>query len=320
MKKISVIIPMYNEEKVIDECYKRIKKVCDGLKDFEYELIFVNDGSRDNTFDLLKRKAKKDKNAKVISFSRNFGHQNAVTAALEMSCGDAVVIIDADMQDPPELIPDMINLWAEGNEVVYAKRKARKGESKFKILTAKMFYKTLKTLADVDIPLDTGDFRLVDRKVINVINKMPEHNKFYRGLFAWIGFRQIPIEYERDKRFAGKTNYSLKKMIKLALDGIIGFSSKPLKIVGGIGIIAIILSILILIYSLVSYIFNLNNLTPGWTSIMITVTFFSGMQLLAIWIMSEYIARIYDESKKRPEYIIDQMINFDENKDSNNNK
>lgn len=205
----------------------------------------------------------------------------------------------------------MLKYWEEGNEVIYGKRKTRKGESVFKLLTAKMFYKTLNMLSDVEIPKDTGDFRLVDRKVIDVINSMPEHNKFLRGLFSWVGFKQMPYEYERQERYAGKTKYPLKKMLKLASDGIISFSTKPLKIVGGLGILTIILSIGILIYSLISYIFNLNNLTPGWTSIMVAITLFSGVQLLSIWIIAEYIGRIFDDTQKRPEYIIDKTINIE---------
>ena len=253
----------------------------------------------------------KDKKVKVISFSRNFGHQAAVTAGIKEVTGDAIVIIDADLQDPPELIPDMLKYWEEGNDVIYGKRKTRKGESAFKLLTAKMFYKTLNALSDVEIPKDTGDFRLVDRKVIDTVNAMPEHNKFLRGLFSWVGFKQMAYEYERQERYAGKTKYPLKKMLKLASDGIMGFSTKPLKLVGGLGVFTILLSILILIYSLVSYAFNLNHLTAGWTSIMVAITLFSGVQLVSIWIIAEYIGRIYDEAKKRPEYIIEKKINIE---------
>lgn len=299
MHKVSVVVPMYYEEEVVNECYLRLKKVFFELQEYEYEFIFVNDGSRDKTLELLEKIAKKDEKAKVISFSRNFGHQCAVTAGLKFTTGDAVVIIDADMQDPPELIIDMIKLWEQGNEVIYAKRKVRKGESCFKLITAKMFYKVLDGLSDINIPQDTGDFRLADRKVIDVINNLPEHNKFLRGLFSWVGYKQIPIEYERQSRFAGETKYPLKKMIKLAIDGIISFSNKPLKILGVIGIFSIVISFIILIYSLISYIFKLNDLTAGWTSLMVTITFFSGVQLLSIWLMSEYISRIYDESKRK---------------------
>ncbi len=312
MKKISVVIPMYYEEEVAQECYNRTKKVLTNLENFEHEIIFVNDGSKDKTLEILEKIAKEDKCAKIISFSRNFGHQAAVTAGLKFVTGDCCLIIDSDMQDPPELLAQMLKLWEDGNEVIYAKRKIRKGESAFKLFTAKMFYKILNGLSDVDIPKDTGDFRLADRKVIDVINSMPEHNKFLRGLFSWVGFKQTPIEYERQERFAGKTKYPLKKMLKLASDGIISFSTKPLKLIGGIGLISIFISFVILIYALLSYVFNWNDLTSGWTSIMVAITFFAGVQLVSIWMMSEYIARIYDDTKKRPEYIIDKKINIEE--------
>ena len=311
MKKVSLVIPMYYEEEVAEECYKRVKEVLNSLENYEHEVVFVNDGSKDRTLEILENIAANDKNIKVVSFARNFGHQCAVTAGLKEVTGDAIVIIDADLQDPPELIPDMLKLWEDGNEVIYAKRKKRAGESAFKLFTAKMFYKALNGLSDVEIPKDTGDFRLVDKKVVDVINGLPEHNKFLRGLFSWVGFKQAPFEYERKERFAGKTKYPLKKMLKLASDGIISFSTKPLKIIGGIGIASIMVSFLVLLYAILSFIFKWNNLTAGWTSIMVAITFFAGVQLLSIWIISEYIARIYDESKGRPQYIIDKKINIE---------
>ena len=295
-QKISVIIPMYNEELVIEECYKRLKENITKLKKYDYELIFINDGSKDKTLEKIKELAKQDTNLKIVSFSRNFGHQAAVTAGLKEVTGDAIVIIDADLQDPPESIPDMVKLWEAGNEVIYGKRKSRKGESYFKLFTAKMFYKTLNALSDVEIPQDTGDFRLVDRKVVDTINKLPEHNKFLRGLFSWVGYKQVPYEYERQERFAEKTKYPLNKMLKL---------------VGALGIISIIISIAILLYALISYACKLNQLTAGWTSIMVAITFFAGVQLLSIWIISEYIGRIYEETKQRPQYIIKEKINIE---------
>lgn len=311
MKKISVVVPMYYEEEVAEECYKRLTGVLKSIQNYEYEIIFINDGSKDKTLSILEKIANEDKNVKVLSFSRNFGHQCAVTAGLKYVTGDAIVIIDADLQDPPELIPEMLKLWEDGNEVIYGKRKTREGESKFKLLTAKMFYNTLNALSDVDIPKDTGDFRLVDRKVVDVVNSLPEHNKFLRGLFSWVGFKQTPFEYERKERFAGKTKYPLKKMLKLASDGIIGFSTKPLKIVEGLGIFSIVMSFIILIYSLLSFAFSWHNLTAGWTSIMVTLTLLGGSILVSLGMIGEYIARIYDESKARPQYIIDKKINVD---------
>ena len=311
MKKISVVIPMYCEEEVADICYKRVVNNLKKLSDkYSYEIIFINDGSKDSTLEILKKIASNDDNVKIISFSRNFGHQAAVTAGIRNVKGDAVIIMDADLQDPPELFNGMIEKWEEGYEVVYGKRRTREGESIFKLLTAKMFYNTLNKLSEIEIPKDTGDFRLVDRKVIDVIATLPEHNKFLRGLFSWVGFNQYPYEYNRVNRVAGKTKYPFKKMFKLATDGILSFSVKPLKIVGAIGIFSVIVSIIILIYSIVSYMFKLNSLTPGWTSIMCTMTFIGGIILISLWMIGEYIARIYEESLGRPEYIIDELINF----------
>ena len=301
MKKISIIIPAYNEEEVAQECYNRLEEVLNKLNNYENEIIFINDGSKDKTLEILTKLANQNENVKIVSFSRNFGHQAAVTAGLKYVTGDVILIIDADLQDPPELLPEMLKLWEEGNEVIYGERKTREGESRFKLFTAKMFYKTLNALSDVEIPKNTGDFRLVDRKVVDTINSLPEHNKFLRGLFSWVGYRQYAFKYERKERFAGKTKYPLKKMLKLAADGIIGFSTKPLKILGGLGFISIIISFIILIYSLLSFAFEWNNLEAGWTSIMVSITFFAGVQLLSIWVLSEYIGRIYDETKNRPQ-------------------
>ena len=311
MKKISVVILMYCEEEVADICYNRVVSNLKKLSDrYSYEVIFINDGSKDSTLKILKKIASNDDNVKIISFSRNFGHQAAVTAGIRNVTGDAIIIMDADLQDPPELFEGMIEKWEEGYEVVYGKRKSREGESIFKLLTARMFYNTLNKLSEIEIPKDTGDFRLVDRKVIDVIAALPEHNKLLRGLFSWVGFNQYAYEYNRVNRVAGKTKYPFKKMFKLATDGILSFSAKPLKIVGAIGIFSVIVSIIILIYSIVSYMFKLNSLTPGWTSIMCTMTFIGGIILISLWMIGEYIARIYEESLGRPEYIIDELINF----------
>ena len=312
MKKISVVIPMYYEEQVAEECYERVSKVLYDLRDsYDYEILFINDGSKDNTLSILENIAKEDSKIKVISFSRNFGHQAAVTAGLKFVTGDCVVIIDADLQDPPELIPDMVKEWEKGYDVIYGKRKKRDGESVFKLLTAKAFYQTLNKLSDIEIPKDTGDFRLADRKVIDVINSLPEHKNFLRGLFSWTGFKQEPLEYERKERFAGTTKYPLKKMLKLATDGILSFSIKPLKLVGGLGILSVVISIIILIYAILSFAFKWNNITPGWTSIMCTLTFMGGIILISLWMMGEYIGRIYDEVRGRPQYVIEKTINID---------
>ena len=304
MKKISVVVPMYYEEEMVNTCYKELIKVLTSLKDYDYEIIFINDGSQDKTLSLLTKIAKKDKKVKIISLSRNFGHQAAVSAGLKYTTGDAILIIDADLQDPPKVIPDMLKLWEKGYEVIYGRRLLRKGESFFKLFTAKMYYKVLNHLSTVNIPKDTGDFRLVDKKVVEVINSLPEHNRFLRGLFSFAGFKQIEFLYERDKRYAGKTKYTLKKMLRLSSDGIIGFSDNPLSFVFTISfiffIIAIISLILLFIYPKKYLIFLLICLLNFNTSIVI----------FCLWILSLYIRRIYDEVRNRPTYIIDKTINI----------
>ena len=316
-KKLSVIVPMYYEEKVAYEFYNRLKKVVEKI-DFDYEIIFINDGSKDNTLIILKGIANEDLNVRIIDFSRNFGHQVAVTAGILNCKGDLAVVIDADLQDPPELIVDMIKQWEKGFDVVYAKRKTRKGESKFKLITAKYFYKVLSNLADIEIPRDTGDFRLIDKKVIESFKEMPERNRFIRGMISWIGFKQTFVEYNRDERFAGETKYPLKKMIKFATDGIISFSSKPLKVMSSLGILTLVISFVILVYSIISKLYG--NTSSGWTSIMCVLVFFSGVQLVSLGIIGEYIARIYDESKNRPLYLINEMVNFKQEEKLNENK
>ena len=309
MKKLSIIVPMYYEEDVAYECYTRLKNVLETLKNFTYEIIFIDDGSKDRTLEILKEISNNNSSVKILSFSRNFGHQCAVTAGLQYATGDAIIILDADLQDPPELIPDMILKWEEGYEVIYGKRKVREGESPFKLLSAKLFYQTLNKLSDTAIPKDTGDFRLIDKKVVDAINALPEHNKFLRGLFSWVGYNQYPYEYERKERFAGKTKYSLNKMLKLAEDGIISFSKKPLKIISFFANVLMLISITVFTY--IIYIFLCNSHLIIWDLIIIDLILFIGSLLLhAINIQSKYISRIYDESLKRPQYIIKEKINF----------
>lgn len=305
---ISVIAPIYNEEKNIFELYRRIKEVLLQI-DNNYEIMFVNDGSKDNSISLIKQLAEKDDKVKYIDFSRNFGHQIAVTAGIDAVCGERIVIIDSDLQDPPELILEMIKKHKEGYQVVYARRKTRKGETFFKKFTAKMFYRTLSKLTSVDIPLDTGDFRLIDRKVAEELKKMPEPNKFLRGQIAWIGFKQTFVEFERDPRLHGTTGYPLKKMLKFALDGITAFSDAPLKFASTIGFIMSGLSLVIILYAILSYFFS-GSLMSGWTSLMITITFLGGIQLLSLGIIGEYISRVIQNVRRRQLYIVqDSNVN-----------
>lgn len=315
-KLISVVVPMYFEEEVARTCYERLTHVMSNIPGYTYELIFVNDGSTDQTLPILCEIASQDSATKVVSFSRNFGHQAAVSCGIDYATGDAVVIIDADLQDPPELIPDMVKLWEQGYDVVYGQRKKRNGENFFKLATAKMFYRILNMLSDVSIPVDTGDFRLIDKKVANVLRNLPEHNRFLRGLIAWSGFNQIPLLYERDERLAGTTKYPLKKMLKFALDGIISFSAKPLKMIMSLGVFSVIIALIILIYALISLFIPSLGAVPGWTSIMVTVTFLGGVQLISVGVLGEYIGRMYDENKGRPLYIVNKTYNFDDSQDN----
>ncbi len=308
-KKISVVIPAYFEELVIEACYNRLTAA---LENFDFELIFVDDGSKDNTLIILKALAVKDARVKVISFSKNFGHQSAVTAGLHFAKGDAVVIIDADLQDPPELIPDMIALWQDGNDVVYAKRKKRKGESLFKRISAKVFYRLLHVFSDTHIPEDTGDFRLMDRKVVDAFNAMGEHNRFIRGMVAWLGYKQVPLEYVREKRYAGKTKYTLKKMMSLSYNAIFSFSVTPIKFIKSLGLMTLLFAFGVIVYVLVSK--GTGNAIPGWSSLMIVTTVLMGVQLFSMGILGEYIARTYEEARKRPIYLIDEKINIEENR------
>lgn len=300
--KLSIIIPIYNEQGNIDRLINRLKGVVSQLN-IECEYIFINDGSKDDSINIIKNLAKIDSSVKFINFSRNFGHQIAVTAGLDKSKGDRIVIIDADLQDPPELIIEMFKKMDDGYEVVYAKRKARKGESWMKKITARMFYRILKAITSVNIPVDTGDFRIVDRKIVDVLKQMPEQQKFLRGQISWIGFNQTYVEYERDERNAGETGYTYKKMIRLALDGITSFSNFPLKFASICGFVVSGIAFLVGLYALYSR-FISGDYVEGWTSIIISVLFLGGIQLISIGIIGEYISRLSSNVRNRPLYII----------------
>lgn len=297
----SVVVPLYNEEEVINETYKRLKSIMDSTNE-SYEIIFVNDGSKDNTLELAREICKNDSNIKLISFSRNFGHQIAITAGMDNSCGKAVIVIDADLQDPPEVILEMIKKWKEGYEVVYGKRIKREGETFFKKFTASVFYRFLNKMTDINMPVDTGDFRLIDRKVCDALKSTPEHNRYVRGLVSWVGFKQTGVEFVRQERFAGETKYPLKKMLKLAFDAITSFSHKPLKIAAYFGSILSLISIIYLLFTLC------NGLIGG--TILSLLFLINGIILTALGVIGEYIGRIYDEVKGRPLYIISEKEGF----------
>jgi len=306
----SVVVPVYNEELVVNETYKRLKATMDKTGK-TYEIIFVNDGSRDETARLVKDICDKDHNVKFIDFSRNFGHQLAITAGMDYASGDAIVVIDADLQDPPEVIPKMLEKWEEGYDVVYGKRIKRHGETFFKKFTAKCFYRLLRHMTDVDIPVDTGDFRLIDRKVCDALKNVNERNRYVRGIISWLGFRQTGVEFERDKRFAGETKYPLKKMLKFAFDAIASFSYKPLKLASYTGVVISCLSFLYLLYVLYKGLFT-DDTVSGWASTIAVSLFFNGIILIMLGIIGGYIGRIYDEVKGRPLYIVKDTININE--------
>lgn len=309
----SIIIPMYNEEEVIKETYYRLTRVMDQSNE-SYELLFVNDGSWDRSAAIIAELAQTDKNIRLIDFSRNFGHQIAVTAGMDYAQGQAIVIIDADLQDPPEVIPRMLEKWREGYDVVYGKRLKRHGETFFKKVTAFLFYRILGALTDDNIPRDTGDFRLIDRQVCDTMKKLNEKNRFLRGMVNWVGFKQTAVEYVRDQRWAGETKYPLKKMLKLASDGILSFSYKPLKLATYIGFLLSVSGFIYLLYVLYQRLFTENTLA-GWASIIAVNLVFNGITLLILGILGEYVGRIYEEVKDRPLYIVKEVVGFQEDEE-----
>jgi polyisoprenyl-phosphate glycosyltransferase len=307
--QISIIIPCFNEEKVLRDTYRRLTGVMAGLIDWDYELIFVDDGSADGTPVILKDIARTDSHVNVLKFSRNFGHQPAVSAGIRCCRGDLAVIIDADLQDPPEVIPSMVKeLQQSGANVVYGVRKKRKGETIFKRATAALFYHILSKLSEVPLPVNAGDFRLIDRKVINAFNSLEENNKYIRGLISWMGFRQVPFYYDRDPRFAGDTKYTLRKMLKFASTGIFYFSKKPLKLASTFGFLSVVVGLLLSLWIFFNKLLNPQFSVSGWTSLMLLVIYFGGVQLLTIGILGQYIGSLFDEIKRRPEYILDEEI------------
>lgn len=301
--RLSIVVPVYNEELIIPELVRRMVAAAGAITP-EYEIIFVNDGSRDSSLSQLIEACKDSPRLHYINFSRNFGHQIAITAGMDYASGEAIVTIDGDLQDPPELIAEMYREFQSGYKVIYAKRKARKGETLFKRFTARAFYRILARLVSFEIPLDVGDFRLISRDVLDYLKQMKEYDKYLRGQIAWLGFRSTYVYFDRDERKFGKTNYPFKKMLRLAFNGITAFSDSPLKWATSLGFIVCGVSFLIGIYALYSYFIG-HNTVPGWASLIISVTFLGGVQLLSVGIIGEYIARIISNVRNRPLYVVD---------------
>lgn len=307
---VSIVVPCFDEMEVLPETLIRLAALANTQGDCGFEFLFVDDGSRDGTLAILREAAAHDGRVRVISFSRNFGQQIAVTAGIDAAQGDAVVLMDCDLQDPPDVVIQMIALWRGGFDVVYGTRASRPGDGWFKRASAGAFYAVINRLSDLPIPADTGDFRLMGRPVVEALKKMPERNRFLRGMVAWTGFRQTAIAYDRPSRFAGTTKYPLRKMVHYALDGILSFSIKPLQMAIGLGLLTVCLSIVGILYALVLRIFT-SVWVEGWTALMIAVLFLGGVQLLSLGIIGEYIGRIYGEVQRRPLYVVRETIGLD---------
>lgn len=306
MTALSIVVPCYNEQECLTALHQRLSLVARQVVGEDYELVLVNDGSSDRTWPMMQGLAAADPRLVAINLSRNHGHQLALTAGLDLCRGDKVLIIDADLQDPPELLPDMLAaMEREGADVVYGVREARAGETRFKRATASAFYRLLARATDVDIPVDTGDFRLMSRRALNALLAMPEQARFIRGMVAWIGFKQVPLPYKRDERFAGVTKYPLSKMIRFALDALTGFSSAPLKLASQAGLLLALGSVILVIYIAMSW--ASGKTIPGWTSLMLIVVVLGAVQMFVLGLMGEYIGRLYSQAKQRPLYIVQEI-------------
>jgi polyisoprenyl-phosphate glycosyltransferase len=300
---ISVVLPVFNEEASLAELYRRVKAVLVGAG-LSHEVIFVNDGSRDESWQRVLDLANADGDVKAVNLSRNFGHQIAITAGLDLSAGATVVVMDSDLQDPPELIPTLYEKYRQGFDVVYAQRRQRDGETWFKRTTARLFYRLMRRMSSIDIPLDTGDFRLMSRRVADDMKRLQEQSRFVRGLVTWVGYNQTPVLYDRDPRYGGETKYPIGKMMKFALDGITGFSSQPLRLASHAGLLFAASSMALMVGLTIYKFAGGQGLVPGWTSLAVAVLFLGGLQLLAIGILGEYVGRIHEEAKRRPLYLV----------------
>jgi glycosyltransferase involved in cell wall biosynthesis len=306
---LSIVVPCYNEDAVLGELHRSVTAVLEKIDDTSFEIIYTDDGSGDKTPEILSQLQASDSRVRVVLLSRNFGHQIAVTAGLEHASGDAVVIIDADLQDPPEVIPEMIERWRDGYQVVYGLRAKRAGETAFKRWTAKAFYRLINRVSEIEIPLDVGDFRLLDRKVVDALLAMPERDRFLRGMVSWIGFKQVAVIYDRAPRRAGQSKYPLLKMLRFAVDSVISFSFVPLRLAIWVGFGAIAASFAGIVYALVVRLYT-TDWVRGWASVFTAVLFLGGVQLITLGIVGEYVGRIYGEVKLRPLYVVRDRLGF----------
>lgn len=308
---ISIVIPCFNEEEVLETTIERLFSVIDHNPDYDFEVILVDDGSEDTTREILSKMRLKDSRVKLVFFTRNFGHQIAVSAGLNYSSGDSVIVLDADLQDPPELIPTFLSYWVQGYDIVYGVRKSRSGESAFKKVSAWGFYRLLNNLSDVRIPHDTGDFRLISKRVVDKMNQLPERARYLRGLMSWTGYPAIGVPYSRDARFAGKTKYSLRKMLSLATQSVLSFSTKPLELMVFVGSAISALSLGASLWFAISrFVYGLP--VPGWTALIVAITFLGGIQILATGIVGSYVGRIFNEVRGRPLYYVESALGFSE--------
>lgn len=301
---LSVVVPIYNEVETIAELHRR---VATALEELDFELVLVDDRSSDGSWDELRVVAAKDPRVRLVRLSRNFGHQVAITAGLDAARGEAIVLMDGDLQDPPEVIPELVEQWRAGYDVVYAIRAHRAGETRFKLVTARLFYRLMRRMSQVDIPENAGDFRLLSRRAAEAMRAMPERARFLRGMTSWIGFRQTGVEYRRDARYAGTTKYPLRKMVRFAFDAVTSFSTAPLRIVSGLGLLMVIFCFAYLVYALVVR-FATHSAVAGWTTVVVLVLLIGGIQMLSLGIVGQYIARIFEEAKNRPLYLIDETV------------
>jgi glycosyltransferase involved in cell wall biosynthesis len=307
---ISVVVPVYRSAPILPETHRRLTEALTALDDLDYEIVYVNDGSPDTAGEILHDIVARDGRARLISLSRNFGHQAAITAGLDNAGGDAVVVIDDDLQDPPEVIAQMVECWRQGNKVVYGVRAVRRGESVFKRASAKLFYRLLQRLSDRPIPLDAGDFRLLDRSVVDVLRRMREESRYMRGMVSWVGFQQFALTYERDARYAGESNYRLRQSIRLALDGIVSFSTRPLLLSAAFGALVTLAAFLAMVWLIVGKLVNPDSVVAGTTTVIVAVLFMGGIQLVTIGVLGTYLGKVFYETKKRPLYVAAERLGF----------